>query len=107
MIQEALSNVRKHAQASHVSLEVMKGAGWKFVVRDNGRGFDTGARHGETHVGTKIMRERAERIGARVAVTSEPGEGASVTLTLPPYPVAAVNVATIGLNLPESSDFTS
>ncbi len=107
VIQEALSNVRKHAQASHVSLEVMKGAGWKFVVRDNGRGFDTGARHGETHVGTKIMRERAERIGARVAVTSEPGEGASVTLTLPPYPVAAVNVATIGLNLPESSDFTS
>lgn len=107
VIQEALSNVRKHAQASHVSLEVMKGAGWKFVVRDNGRGFDTGALPGETHVGTKIMRERAERIGAKVAVTSTPAEGTSVTLTLPPYPVAAVNVATIGLDLPESSDFAS
>ncbi|MBY4598657.1 type IV pili methyl-accepting chemotaxis transducer N-terminal domain-containing protein [Ottowia caeni] len=107
VIQEALSNVRKHAQASHVSLDVVKGAAWKFVVRDNGQGFNTGVRHGETHVGTKIMRERAERIGARVAVASDPGEGTSVTLTLPPYPVATVNVGTIGMNLTEPSDLSS
>ncbi len=107
VVQEALSNVRKHAQASHVSLDVTKGNGWTFVVRDNGRGFDTQVRHGETHVGTKIMRERAERIGASVVVDSHPGQGTSMTLSLPPYPVAMVNVGTVGLNLPESTALPS
>ncbi|MFP5467393.1 MAG: type IV pili methyl-accepting chemotaxis transducer N-terminal domain-containing protein [Gammaproteobacteria bacterium] len=102
VVQEALSNVRKHAQASHVSLDVTKAQGWTFVVRDDGQGFDTGVGQGETHVGTRIMRERAERIGATVAVSSAPGQGTSVTLTLPPYPVAVLNAGTVGLNLPES-----
>lgn len=107
VVQEALSNVRKHAQASHVSLEVRKGAHWQLTVRDNGRGFDTGIQHDETHVGSKIMRERADRIGAQVHVDSRPGEGTAVTLTLPPYPVAAVSVATMGLDLPQSVPQTS
>lgn len=99
VLQEALSNVRKHAKASHVSLEVFKAAGWRFVVRDNGTGFDTARQRSENHVGMKIMRERAERIGASVELVSQPGHGTSVTLTLPPYPVSASSVATIGLNL--------
>ena len=101
VMQEALSNVRKHADATHVSLDVQKGARWQFTVRDNGIGFDTSVQHGETHVGSKIMRERAERIGAQVRVESRKGDGTAVTLTLPPYPVAAVNVATVGLDLPQ------
>ncbi len=88
VLQEALSNVRKHAQASHVSLEVDKGATWRFTVRDNGQGFDTGTVHGETHVGTKIMQERAARIGAQVGLQSTPGQGTTLTLRLPPHPVA-------------------
>lgn len=106
VMQEALSNVRKHAGASHVSLDVQKGARWRFTVRDNGSGFDTRIEHGETHVGSKIMRERAERIGAQVRVESRIGEGTAVTLTLPPYPVAAVNVATLGLDLPQLAPLT-
>ncbi|WP_310567816.1 type IV pili methyl-accepting chemotaxis transducer N-terminal domain-containing protein [Hydrogenophaga sp.] len=102
VVQEALSNVRKHAGASHVSLDVHKGAQWRFVVRDNGSGFDTAQRHGETHVGTKIMRERAERIGATVQIQSQPGQGTSVTLTLPTDPVTAISVGTVGLNVSES-----
>ena len=88
VVQEALSNVRKHAQASHVSLEVSKGDHWRFTVRDNGGGFDTRLDRGETHVGMKIMRERAERIGARIAVASGATQGTAVTLILPPHPVA-------------------
>ena len=88
VLQEALSNVRKHAQASHVSLEVDKGATWRFTVRDNGQGFDTGTVHGETHVGTKIMQERAARIGAQVGLQSTLGQGTTLTLSLPPHPVA-------------------
>lgn len=102
VVQEALSNVRKHADASHVSLDVHKGAQWRFVVRDNGSGFDTAQRHGETHVGTKIMRERADRIGATVQIQSQPGQGTTVTLTLPTNPVTATSVGTVGLNLSES-----
>ncbi len=102
VVQEALSNVRKHADASHVSLDVHKGAQWRFVVRDNGSGFDTAQQHGETHVGTKIMRERAERIGATVHIQSLPGQGTTVTLTLPPNPVAASGVSTVGLDFSDS-----
>lgn len=89
VVQEALSNVRKHAGASRVSLEVSKGTRWHFVVRDNGRGFDAARNPGQSHVGMKIMRERASRIGAVVEVSSTLDVGTSVTLTLPPHPVAA------------------
>lgn len=106
VVQEALSNVRKHAEASHVSLDVVKAPQWKFVVRDNGRGFETSRSHGETHVGTKIMRERADRIGAQVAIESSPGKGTAVSLTLPAHPVATRNIATVGLGFPDSSELT-
>ncbi len=99
VLQEALSNVRKHAGASHVSLEVHKAARWRFEVRDNGAGFDAGQQRSENHVGMKIMRERAERIGASVELASRLGDGTTVTLTLPPYPVSAQGVGTLGLNL--------
>jgi len=83
VVQEALSNVRKHAQASEVQLDVFRGPKWVFRVRDNGRGFDTRARpHDETHVGLQIMRERAERIGARIEVNSLQNEGTEVRIEL-------------------------
>ncbi|MCB2071010.1 MAG: histidine kinase, partial [Ottowia sp.] len=91
----------KHAQATHVSLDVTQGERWTFVVRDNGVGFNPGLAMDETHVGSKIMRERAERIGATVEVRSEPGHGTAVTLSLPPYPVTTSGVGTMGIETPE------
>jgi two-component system nitrate/nitrite sensor histidine kinase NarX len=99
VVQEALSNVRKHAGATKVDLEVIKGARWRFMVRDNGVGFDTGLGHGPSHVGMKIMRERASGIGAQVEVASTPGQGTTVTLTLPTHPVTGGGVATPSLEL--------
>ena len=87
VVQEALSNVRKHAGATQVGLDVFKGERWRFVVRDDGVGFDAAQTHRETHVGMKIMRERAARIGAQVNVVSQSGAGSVVTLTLPLHPV--------------------
>ncbi|MDP1954676.1 MAG: type IV pili methyl-accepting chemotaxis transducer N-terminal domain-containing protein [Polaromonas sp.] len=89
IIQEALSNVRKHAGATEVEVEVAKGARWRFAVRDNGAGFDTHKHPGESHVGLNIMRERAARIGAAVDLSSRAGQGTTVTLTLPEHPEAA------------------
>jgi len=86
VVQEALSNVRKHAGATQVGLDVIKGASWRFAVRDNGAGFDTGKHPGQSHVGLNIMQERAGRIGAAVEVVSGAGQGTTVVLTLPPHP---------------------
>ncbi len=85
IVQEALSNVRKHARASQVWLDVQQQPLWRFEVRDDGCGFDgsTGPAD-ETHVGLRIMSERAARIGAQVEVFSTPMRGTSVVLTLPP-----------------------
>ncbi len=85
IVQEALSNVRKHARASKVWLEVKQQPQWSFEVRDNGIGFRPHCdERGETHVGLRIMTERAQRIGAQLDVASTLGNGSSVTLTLLP-----------------------
>jgi two-component system nitrate/nitrite sensor histidine kinase NarX len=86
VLQEALSNIRKHACAHEVWLEVQRNPVWSFEVRDDGEGFDAARQPaGETHVGMRIMSERAARIGARVMIDSVPGAGTCVTLTLPPH----------------------
>ena len=83
VVQEALSNARKHAHASEVQLDVFRGPKWVFRVRDNGRGFDPSARApDETHVGLQIMRERAERIGAHIDIHSQPNQGTEVRIEL-------------------------
>ncbi len=84
IVQEALSNVRKHARAGQVWLDVQQQPQWRLELRDDGSGFST--REGEvdeTHVGLRIMAERAERLGAHFEVLSSPGRGTSVVLTLP------------------------
>ncbi|MDP1902444.1 MAG: type IV pili methyl-accepting chemotaxis transducer N-terminal domain-containing protein [Rubrivivax sp.] len=84
VVQEALSNVRKHARAREVWVEVQQAPQWRVEVRDDGCGFaEEPAATDETHVGLRIMRERALRIGARVEVASVPGSGTCVVLTLP------------------------
>jgi len=83
IVQEALSNVRKHARASQVWLSVRRQPVWQFEVRDDGVGFALdGGGIDETHVGLHIMSERAQRIGAAFQVSSAPGQGCTVRLKL-------------------------
>jgi two-component system nitrate/nitrite sensor histidine kinase NarX len=84
IVQEALSNVRKHAGARAVKLKVEQAPQWRFTVADDGDGFDTEGAVGEDHVGLRIMAERACRIGAQLDVRSAPGGGTAVSLTLEP-----------------------
>ncbi len=90
VVQEALSNVRKHAQAREVWVEVQQAPQWRVEVRDDGCGFESeGTGPDEMHVGLRIMRERAQHIGATVDVESVPGSGTCVVLKLPERPGVA------------------
>ena len=100
IVQEALSNVRKHAGARRVQLHVQRHPRWRFEVRDDGCGFDPQAVPPDSlHVGLGIMRERAERIGARISLDTQAGQGTCVTLELPPAgreaPGAAATMAAV------------
>lgn len=84
VVQEALSNVRKHAGAQRVKLLVEQQPQFSIEVQDDGRGFDAeGGGPDDSHVGLRIMRERAERIGAVVDIQSQPGGGTRVRVALP------------------------
>jgi two-component system nitrate/nitrite sensor histidine kinase NarX len=86
VIQEALTNVRKHANADRAWVSIGRNGGQAaIVVADNGRGFDSEGLQ-QTDVlsfGLRTMRERVERVGGRFAVDSVPGEGTRVQIFLP------------------------
>lgn len=83
IIQEALANIRKHAQASTVKVAVLHEKDWlKIKIVDDGIGFSPDLVSGKDHMGMLIMNERAARIGAKCIVDSEPGRGTTVNLLL-------------------------
>lgn len=85
IIQESLSNIRKHAMASQVRVVVERDERGTLVeVRDDGVGFDPVVPSDQSgrHVGLKIMQERAGRVGARCSIESKPGEGTRVVLAI-------------------------
>lgn len=85
ILQEALSNVRKHSEAARVRVEVEDGRDFVLDISDDGQGYDAEevAARGEAHVGLHIMRERAARLRAVIKLESRPGQGTRVLLTLP------------------------
>jgi signal transduction histidine kinase len=87
--QEALTNVRKHAETDRVRVVLGQRAGGvvRLEVRDWGRGFDldevaSGVGPGE-RVGLSSMRERVALLGGNLEIRSEPGEGTSVVAEVP------------------------
>jgi two-component system nitrate/nitrite sensor histidine kinase NarX len=90
VLQEALSNIRKHANANSVVIEIHKGDPWRFLVRDDGVGFDSHNNRSEINIGLKIMQERANQIGAKVDITSLVGQGTTVTLLVPISPTLRI-----------------
>ena len=108
IIQEALSNVRKHARASQVRLDVQQQPAWRFEVRDDGIGFDQDRdQPDQTHVGLRIMAERAQRIGAGLVVVSRLGQGSSIILTLPTPALPMSGAAMLRASLPEQASTTT
>ncbi len=88
VIQEALGNVKKHAHAKQVWINLSaQGEQLIVTVRDDGQGFDTAqldpTKGREGSLGMINMRERAQMLGGDLAITSQPGQGTVVTLSLP------------------------
>ena len=82
IVQEALTNVERHAHASACAVEYRVSAGRAaLVVEDDGRGFDPSRIPGD-HYGLVGMHERADTLGARLVVESEPGQGTRVSVEL-------------------------
>jgi PAS domain S-box-containing protein len=86
IIQEALTNARKHSHARSVYVTFAAQDGRAQVaVQDDGCGFDPGEVYGDSagRLGLRVMRERAEEIGGTLAVRSRPDEGTRVIVTVP------------------------
>ncbi|MGZ4149421.1 MAG: ATP-binding protein [Actinomycetota bacterium] len=87
VVQEALANVAKHADATRVSVAVdTEGSQLRIEVEDDGRGFDPNLARDFLHagrVGLASMRERVELASGTFAVRSTPGRGTAVMATIP------------------------
>jgi len=86
IVQEALTNVRKHARASQATVEIRRdGQSIVATITDDGVGFKAAARaRGEfPQFGLSTMRERAESIGGVLLIDSQPGAGTTVRFELP------------------------
>jgi two-component system sensor histidine kinase UhpB len=87
-VQEALTNISKHAQAKNVGIHIARvNSTVRAIVQDDGKGFDpqaVQARHTtERGVGLVGMRERVVGAGGNLIVNSAPGQGTRLSLTMP------------------------
>ena len=88
IIQEALTNVVRHAQAHHVRIELTRREGLlELTIQDDGVGFDVDKAVDRTassgHLGLLGMRERVEILGGTLKIESHPGRGTQIRVSLP------------------------
>ena len=87
IVQEALSNIRKHARARTVRLSLREWQGQQIIeIADDGLGFDAEDVPEVSRHGLRGMRERADWIGADFQIISQPHRGTTVRLSLPVTP---------------------
>jgi len=86
ILQEALSNARKHGHARHIQVTFTAEDGQKcMTIQDDGSGFapDSLKKAGSQHFGLQFMQERTEALGGCLRVESSPGAGTRVVLEVP------------------------
>ena len=86
LAQEAMTNALKHGEPRSIFLRlVFAGDTLRLTVEDDGRGFDTAqmATPREGHFGIQGMRERVKRLGGIFEVSSAPGKGTRISVTVP------------------------
>ncbi len=76
-----MNNIAKHSRATSAIISLhCQVDNVKLIIQDNGRGFDQ-SKIAHESLGINIMRERAETIGAKLDITSNPGRGVCVSVT--------------------------
>jgi len=84
VIQECLTNVLRHAEATHAQIEVQRDeALLRVTVSDNGKGLSQRGESGSERFGLMGMRERVQALGGEFALQSQPGTGLTVVATIP------------------------
>lgn len=84
IVQEALTNVSKHAAATQVSITGgMRGGSYRLVVRDDGQGFEFGADSHRTGFGLLGIAERVRELDGEMEMDTQPGNGAALLITFP------------------------
>jgi signal transduction histidine kinase len=84
ILQEALTNIRKHAFAQRIDVHLRRQNGHvKLSIRDNGQGFDPQAVQTGSQFGLQIMRERAMRVSGTLQVHTTPGSGTQIIAAFP------------------------
>jgi PAS domain S-box-containing protein len=83
IVQEGLSNVRKHAKAKRVSVTVAASDSIELLIKDDGQGFEPQAVGGSHHLGLTSMRERVEQLDGTITITSRPGAGTTISIQIP------------------------
>ena len=84
IIQESLSNIRKHAEAKSISIVFSQNPNYLIItITDDGKGFDQENVDKEGHFGLKIMKERADEAGGKLIIQSIAGKGTEIQLKLP------------------------
>jgi PAS domain S-box-containing protein len=79
--QEALNNIAKHAYASEVNIALsFTPRALELQICDDGRGFDSSVLTPSGHYGLSMMRERAEKVGVNLMITSQPGQGTQIVI---------------------------
>jgi signal transduction histidine kinase len=94
MLQECLTNVVKHSDATEARVQLLSDDGlWRLVVEDNGRGFDTRTTPAPDSFGLAGIRERAAACGGSVVVDAAPGRGTRIDIALPAHGARIAEVA--------------
>ncbi|MBI1887287.1 MAG: PAS domain-containing protein [Nitrosomonadales bacterium] len=84
VFQETLSNIMKHAAAKQVHIEILKtGKCVYLAVSDDGKGFDKTSRNKPLSFGLRGIQERIKHLGGDVGITSEPGKGTQIAVSVP------------------------
>jgi signal transduction histidine kinase len=84
IVQEAVNNVLRHAQAQHVRVALTRlDSQVRLDVTDDGQGFDLQLPRPGRKIGLWSMRERVEQLGGKFEVSSVPGEGTTVSAVIP------------------------
>ncbi len=84
IVQEGLTNARKHANAQHIWVQLQHTPHRiEMTIADDGQGFDPKLPRGRHHVGLSSMRERVQSLGGSFTLATSPGQGTRITVTTP------------------------